>query len=201
MYVVGLTGGIGTGKSEVARVLKDLGATVINADIIGHEAYRPHSEIWQEVVETFGESVLQVNGEIDRKELGNIIFRDPGARAKLNSIMHPWMARTIEDRIRELGQRGVEAVVVEAALLIEAGWRYLVDEVWVTSAPEEEVVRRVRQRSNLAELDIRRRVNSQMPVTEKLKQADVVLENDGELGELRAQVERLWNDRVIGRIK
>jgi dephospho-CoA kinase len=200
VLVLGLTGGIGTGKSEVTRALAGLGASVIDADRVGHEAYRPHQGIWQEVVQAFGEEILQPDGEVDRKALGAIVFSQPDARAKLNGIMHPWMAKEIERRIDQMRQDGVEVVVLEAALLIEAGWQGLVDELWVTTADEEEAVTRVSLRSGLSEEQVRGRMATQMPVAEKIRQADVVIDNSGNLGGLQRRVAQEWNVRVKGRI-
>ena len=200
MLVVGLTGGIGTGKSEVTRALASLGASVIDADRVGHEAYRPHQGIWQEVVQAFGEEILQPDGEVDRKALGAIVFSQPDARAKLNGIMHPWMAKEIERQIGQMQKDGVEVVVLEAALLIEAGWQKLVDELWVTTAEEELAVRRVSCRSGLTEEQVRGRMATQMPVAEKIEQADVVIDNSGSLNELHRRVSQEWNGRVKGRI-
>ena len=200
MLVLGLTGGIGTGKSEVTRALAGLGASVIDADRVGHEAYRPHQGIWQEVVQAFGEEILSPDGEVDRKALGAIVFSQPDARAKLNGIMHPWMAKEIERRIDQMRQDGVEVVVLEAALLIEAGWQGLVDELWVTTADEEEAVTRVSLRSGLSEEQVRGRMATQMPVAEKIRQADVVIDNSGNLGGLQRRVAQEWNVRVKGRI-
>ena len=200
VLVIGLTGGIGTGKSAVTRALASLGASVIDADIVGHEAYRPHQGIWQEVVQAFGEGILQPDGEVDRKALGAIVFSQPGARATLNGIMHPWMAKEIERRIDRMRQHGVEVVVLEAALLIEAGWQRLVDELWVTTAGEEEAVERVSRRSGLSEEQVRGRMATQMPVAEKIEQADVVIDNSGSLEDLQLRVTQEWNGRVKGRI-
>lgn len=200
MLVVGLTGGIGTGKSEVTRALSGLGASVIDADRVGHEAYRPHQGIWQEVVQAFGEGILQPDGEVDRKALGAVVFSQPDARAKLNGIMHPWMAKEIERQIDQMRQDGVEVVVLEAALLIEAGWRRLVDELWVTAADEDEAVRRVSRRSGLTEEQVRGRMATQMPVSQKIEQADVVIDNSGNLEDLQRRVTEEWNGRVKGRI-
>jgi dephospho-CoA kinase len=200
VLVLGLTGGIGTGKSEVTRALAGLGASVIDADRVGHEAYRPHQGIWQEVVQAFGEEILQPDGEVDRKALGAIVFSQPDARAKLNGIMHPWMAKEIERRIDQMRQDGVEVVVLEAALLIEAGWQGLVDELWVTTADEEEAVTRVSLRSGLSEEQVRGRMATQMPVAEKIRQADVVIDNSGNLEGLQRRVAQEWNVRVKGRI-
>ena len=200
MLVVGLTGGIGTGKSEVTRALAELGASVIDADRVGHEAYRPHKGIWQEVVQAFGEGILQPDGEVDRKALGTIVFSQPDARTKLNGIMHPWMAKEIERQIDQMRHDGVEVVGLEAALLIEAGWQRLVDELWVTTADEDEAVRRVSRRSGLTEEQVRGRMATQMPVSQKIEQADVVIDNSGNLEDLQRRVTEEWNGRVKGRI-
>lgn len=198
MLVIGLTGGIGTGKSEVARILQRLGAVVINADQVGHEAYSPNSEIWHEVVNTFGSDILQPNSEIDRKKLGAIVFADPQQRTKLNQIMHPRMARMVADRIDRWRAKGVP-VVVEAALLFEAGWDSLVDEVWATHSPEEEVIRRLQARNSLTEEEIRRRIAAQMPAAKRLAGATVVIDNSGDLAALERTVKSLWQRRVKGR--
>ena len=180
--------------------MEDLGAAVIDADSVGHEAYRPHSEIWQEVVATFGEGILQSSGEVDRKALGAIVFADPEARSKLNSIMHPRMAKIIAEQIRLLSDRGAD-VVLEAALLVEAGWAYLVNEIWCTYLPEDEAIRRISRRNSLPEAEIKKRVNAQMPAEAKLEDADIVIDNSGTVEELRTQVEQLWNSRVKERTR
>jgi len=196
MAVIGLTGGIGTGKTLVSNLLREQGAVIIDADKVGHEAYLPHTEAWEEVVKAFGRDILQPSGEIDRKKLGAIVFNDPKALEKLNSIMHPRMYRMMEKRIQELREQGVEDVVVEAALLIEAHWTPLVDEVWVVTSPEEVVIQRIQSRNNLPEEAIRSRIRSQMPQEERVRHADVVIENDGDLGQLREKVQALWRSRV-----
>ena len=201
MLVIGLTGGIGTGKSEVSHILQELGAVVIDADRVGHEAYKPRSEIWRAVVHSFGEEILGPSGEIDRKKLGNIIFRDQSARETLNSIMHPKMADIIGEQIDHYRQEGNEVVVVEAALLMEAGWSSLVDEIWVTSSSEEEIVQRLRDRDGLSEEQIRDRIRSRLPFEERATQAHVVVENSGDKGELREKVESLWSSGVKGKVR
>ena len=200
MIVIGLTGGIGTGKSEVARILQGLGAALINADQVGHEAYKPHSEIWQEVVKAFGEEILQPNGEIDRKKLGSIVFSHPQQLVRLNQIMHPRMARIVAQRIERLREEGVPVVVVEAALLFEAGWDSLVDEVWTTDSTLEAVISRLQARNGLSEEEIRKRINSQMSAKERLARADVVIDNSGDVANLERTVQSLWNNRVKGKV-
>jgi dephospho-CoA kinase len=200
MIVIGLTGGIGTGKSEVARILQGLGAALISADQVGHEAYKPHSEIWQEVVKAFGEEILQPNGEIDRKRLGSIVFAHPQELARLNQIMHPRMADMVARRIEQLGKEGVPVVVVEAALLFEAGWDSLVDEVWTTDSTIETVINRLQARNGFSEEEIRKRINSQMPTRERLARSDVIIGNSGDVASLERTVRSLWDNRVKGKV-
>lgn len=201
MIVIGLTGGIGSGKSEVSRLLRERGAAVINADQVGHQAYAPHSETWREIVCAFGEQVLQENGEIDRRKLGGIVFADPAQRARLNAIMHPRMARMVSDQLDELRAKGCPAAVVEAAVLFEAGWDVLVDEVWTVDAPEEEVVARLQARNGLEPAEIRQRIAAQMPAAERAARAAAVLSNAGSRETLAAAVQELWASRVKGRIE
>ena len=195
MLVIGLTGGIGTGKSLVSRMLQEHGATIIDADLVGHEAYTPHTETWQVVVDTFGD-VLAEDGQIDRRKLGAIVFSDPKQLEKLNAIMHPRMYKMIEERIQGHQAGGAETIVVEAAILIEAKWTPLVDEVWVTTAPENQVIDRIKGRNNMGEDAARARINSQMSSEERVRHADVSIANDGSMDQLRDTVDGLWDSRV-----
>ena len=196
MLVIGLTGGIGTGKSEVARLLQSLGAAVISADEVGHEAYAPNSESWHEVVDTFGKEILQPSGEIDRQKLGAVVFSDPQQLEKLNAIMHPRMAGMVADRIQVLRDQGVSTVVVEAALLFEAGWDSLVDEVWTTDSSVESVVERLQARNGMDEKEARRRIGSQMDRAERIERSDLVGDNSSDVSPLEQTVSALWDNRV-----
>lgn len=198
MLVIGLTGGIGTGKSEVTRMLEALGAVVINADQVGHEAYRPDSESWKEVVNNFGEQILRPNGEIDRQKLGAIVFADTDQLSKLNQIMHPRMARIVSDQLESLRGQGIRVVVVEAALLFEAGWDSLVDEVWATDSPVGTVIERLQARNGMSAEEALKRIDSQMDRAERLKRAQVIVDNGGDVADLESKVETLWNTRVVG---
>lgn len=192
MKVIGLTGGIGSGKSTVSRFLSELGAVVLDADKVGHEAYQPGTETWKEVVAAFGQGIIGADESIDRKKLGAIVFGDPAALERLNGIMHPRMYDMMAARIEEYRRQGVKVVVLEAAILLEAGWTPLVDEIWVTVASEPTVVRRVRERTDLPEEQIRSRIRSQLSNEERKKQASVVISNDGSLDELQTKVGELW---------
>ena len=199
MFVIGLTGGIGTGKTYVSGVLKDSGAAIVNADLLGHEVYAPQSEGWHAVVDTFGEQIVADNGEIDRRDLGGIVFSDENALLQLNAIMHPRIYALAEQRLNALAGRGENTAVLEAALLIEAKWTPLVDEVWVTVSPEADIIARLQERNNMDEDTARSRINSQMPQSERVQHADVVLENAGSLEELSAKIQDLWKSRVLTR--
>jgi dephospho-CoA kinase len=192
MKVIGLTGGIGTGKSTVSRFLSELGVVIIDADKVGHEALMPDCPICAEVTSAFGKEILNSEGNIDRKKLGKIVFDSPEALACLNRIVHPWMSGALKERLDNLRKQGVKAAVLEAALLIEAGWTSLVDEVWVTVAPRETVLKRLNGREGLPEEEAMSRISSQMPQTKRVKHADVVIDTDISLDALKARVTELW---------
>ena len=197
MLVIGLTGGIGTGKSEAARQLEELGALIISADQVGHEAYTVNTEAWEQVVATFGNGILQDDKEIDRRKLGGIVFSDPSQLKKLNQIMHPRMARIVSDKIEGFRGQGVDTVVVEAALLFEAGWDSLVEEVWVTDASEEIIIGSLRERNGLCEEEAKKRINSQMDRMERIGRSDFVINNSGDMAELGTTIKELWDRRVV----
>jgi len=197
MKVIGLTGGIGSGKSTVSRFLAELGAVIIDADKIGHEAFKPDTEVWREVVAAFGGQILTPSGDIDRKKLGEIVFSNDEALARLNQIMHPRMYDMVKAQLEEYQRQEVDVVVLEAPLLIEAGWTSLVDEVWVTVASESTVLRRLKEQVGLSRQEALARIRSQLSSEERVKQADVVINNDGDLDELRAKVDKLWQGLAL----
>lgn len=192
MFIIGLTGGILSGKSTVAQMLVEKGAGHVDADKMGHEAYRPHTPTWQKVVDAFGTGILKESEEIDRPKLGAIVFNDPEALVRLNSIVHPAIARLVTDELERLRAEGVRVAVLEAALLIEAQWTDVVDEVWVATAPEETVLKRLQNRSGLSEEQARARIRAQLPPEERAKYGDVVINTDCDLSEVRATVDELW---------
>ncbi len=196
MLVIGLTGGIGSGKSTVSAMLAELGAHVLDADRVGHAAYESSTQTWKDVVAAFGEEILQPNGEIDRRKLGGIVFNDPSAMKRLTDIMWPRMYDMVEDKIKEQRQSDTGVMVVEAAVLLEAKWTPLVDEVWVAVAPEEAVIERLRDKNGMTAEQVRARMRAQMSTEERIKHADVVVHNDSGLEELREQVVKKWKCRV-----
>jgi len=197
MLVIGLVGGIGSGKSTAAAILAELGAELVNADLIGHEVYAPGKPGFDAIVAEFGPDVVGEDGRIDRKRLGALVFDDGAKLARLNAIVHPLIRAEIERRIARAREAGrARAVVVEAAILLEAGWRSLVDQVWVVSARREEVVQRLAAQRGMEESAAQARIAKQMTDAERRASADVVIENDGSIDELRARLVGLWQTLV-----
>ncbi len=192
MKIIGLTGGICSGKSTVSHMLAKLGATVLDADEIGHEALKPDTEVWHKVVAAFGRQILTAKGDIDRNKLGKIVFDSAESLSQLNRIMHPRMYEMIKVQLEQYRKQGTRAVVLEAPLLIEANWTSLVDEVWITVAPEPIVLKRLQDRNGLSTPESLVRIHSQMSNEERLKHADLIIDTDCDFDELRTRVEKLW---------
>lgn len=190
--VIGLTGGMGSGKSTVAQALAELGAVIIDADKVGHEAYQPETDTWRELMKAFGQQIIAPDNTIDRKQLGAIVFSSPAQLQRLNSIVHPRMFAMMKSRIEDYKRQGVEVVVLDAAILFEANWTPLVDEVWVVVADENNVVKRAVARTGLPAEQIRSRLRSQMSNQERITRANVVIHNDGTVNDLRTKVLELW---------
>ncbi len=200
MKVIGLTGGIGSGKSTVSQFLAEVGAVILDADKVGHEALKPDTKVWREVVAAFGRQILTPSGDIDRARLGEIVFSKSKSLSRLNRIMHPRMYDMVKAQLEEYRRQGVDVVVLEAPLLIEAGWTSLVDELWVTVASESTVLRRIKERAGLSEQETLARIRSQLSSEERIKHADVVINNDGDLDELKARVGELWEELHASRM-
>jgi dephospho-CoA kinase len=190
--VIGLTGGIGSGKSTVAQLLADLGATIIHADTVGHDVYRPGTEGWRQVTQAFGTGVLAADGTIDRRSLGAIVFANPRARERLDAIVHPLIAVEVYRQVEACRAAGTPCVVVEAALLIEANWFALVDEVWLVVATKDAVVERLVTQRDLSPDEVGRRLDAQLSDAERRRFADRVIENTGSVQQLRESVLQAW---------
>jgi dephospho-CoA kinase len=196
--ILGLTGGIGSGKSTAAQILAELGAVVIDADRVGHECYRPGTVGWDHIVAQFGPAVVAPDGSIDRKRLGAIVFADPVQLARLNALVHPLIRDAIGARIAaERAAAQSPAVVVEAALLVEANWDELVDEVWVLTAGSDAVGERLAAQRGLDPSAIAARVRAQIGDHDRAARAQVVIDNSGSIDALRAQLAALWRERVL----
>ncbi|MDD2432949.1 MAG: dephospho-CoA kinase [Clostridia bacterium] len=197
MLVVGLTGGIASGKSTISRYLRELGAAIIDADVLARELVLPHSPAWQEIVYYFGAEILDSDGFLQRKKLGKLIFQSAAERKVLNQILHP----KIKDKTIELikfyqQKKDIPLVVVVAPLLIEAKMTEMVDEIWLVVISEELQLQRLKQRDNLSTLEAQKRIAAQLPLQEKLKYASRVIDNSGSREETRQKVLALWQQAV-----
>ena len=197
--IIGITGGIACGKTTVSELLAEKGAIPINADEIGHQLLKADSPIINELVEAFGEDILDVSGDVSRKKLGTIVFADKAAREQLNAILHPLIIKRSRARARQIVTTDPSTVVLlDAPLLIEAGAYDTVDLIVVVTASSETQLRRTLERSRaqgrtLTESEVQARIDAQMPLAEKINYADVVIENEGTLEELRRQVDEFWD--------
>lgn len=195
---IGLTGGIASGKSTAARYLAQLGAHVIDADRLGHQVYEPGTPGFHRVVDTFGSDVVGADGRIDRKVLGSKVFGQPERLKALTDIVWPEIRRLAEAEIADVqGADANRIVVLEAAVLFEAGWQDAVDEVWAVVVPPDVAVARATARDGLSPEDVQRRIDAQMSNDERRQRADVVIDNSGDTETLLALLDREWL-RVTG---
>jgi dephospho-CoA kinase len=193
MRVIGLTGGIGSGKSTASQFLKELGAVVIDLDKVGHDLLKKGGVVYKQVLSAFGERILSANGEIDRARLGKIVFNDPDALKRLNDIIHPAIDKKVEEKIQANRRRGVKVIVFEAAVMLESDRSFLVDELWVVTAPIPAVLKRIKERSGYSDEEAGKRIDSQLTDEERNKKADVVISNDGTLEDFKAKVKAEWD--------
>ena len=195
MLLAGLTGGIASGKNSVASLLEGLGAKVIDADVLSRELVEKGRPALQEIVDAFGPAVIKADGSLDRKALGEIIFEDDEKRGLLNSILHPKILEEEKRRICLIKKEAPESIViVNAALLIESGNYKSVDAVVVVSADEDIVLKRLELRDGLSPQKSRLRIQAQAPISEKIKYADFVVENNATMEELKEKVLKLYGE-------
>ena len=193
MRVLGLTGGIASGKSTAAERLKELGAIVLDADRYGHRAYEKDSEGFLAVVNEFGHDIVGEDGEIDRRVLGGKVFGNQDQMDRLTGIVWPVIRKLATEEIAEIKGRDPEKVIVlEAAVLIEAGWQDLGDEVWVVTVPPDVAKKRLMDRNKLDEEQAQARIESQITNQERLDHADVSIANEGSLEEFVEAIDEEW---------
>lgn len=194
MLLVGLTGGIASGKSLVARIFKDLGAHVIDADRIVHQLLEPDQQAWEEVLEYFGKDILLPDDGIDRRKLGELVFNDAEKRAWLNSCLHPKVFSAYTAQIQHLRVRSPNAIVVfDAALLIETGYSRNMDKLVVVYANQEQQIERLTSRDKFTREQALARIESQMPLAEKRGHADYVIDNTGTREDTERQTRDIYS--------
>jgi dephospho-CoA kinase len=195
MYVIGLTGGIGTGKSVVAGILSEQGALILDADRLGHEVYLPGRPAYDDIVAEFGRDVMAEDGTIDRRKLGPIVFSSPDKLARLNAITHPRMKEMMRERLAEAERAGARIAVLEAALLFDAGWDDLTDEVWVTVVDAETAAQRAAERSGIPVEQVLERIQkAQMASDERIGRSDVVIDTSGTVEDTRRRTLGAWRE-------
>src|SRR6202166_3211696 len=197
MLTIGLTGGIGSGKSTVSKLLAELGAPIIDPDKVGHGIFAPDGPAYPDMIAAFGEGILATDRTIDRRKLGPIVFADPAALKRLNAIVHPKMFTRMGEMVAAMRRGGeIRPIVIEAAILIEANWQPLFDEIWLVTASRAHVIERVERDRGLKPEQTEARIRAQLSDEERRKYATSVIRNDGTLEELRAAVTRLWQDAL-----
>lgn len=193
-WVLGLTGGIATGKSLVAGFFREMGAAVVDADELAHQVTAPGEPALEEIRRVFGPGVFTPEGELDRRALGRLVFTDPAKRRELEGIVHPRVRQRLEEAVARFKAAGAPLIVLEIPLLFETGEPLLrlIDRVVVVTAPEAVQLQRLQARNGLSETEARARMAAQMPLAEKVKRAHYVVDNGGTPEETRRQVEQIW---------
>jgi dephospho-CoA kinase len=198
MILVGLTGGVATGKSTVAKMFKQCGAAVVNADLLARQVVEPGKPAWRAIVKLFGNTVLNQDRSLDRQALGSIVFHNPKKRRQLECIIHPRVAREQQRLVDRIAIRKPRAVVIyEVPLLFEAGVHKRVDKIIVVTADRETQIARLKKRNGLSRAEALRRIRSQMPLAKKIQQTDHVLDGTLPRPSLRKQVGELFNSLCL----
>ncbi|WP_096189691.1 dephospho-CoA kinase [Evansella halocellulosilytica] len=199
VMIIGLTGGIATGKSTVAKMMREKGLPIIDADLISRQVVEPGEKAYKEIVKTFSKSILNENLTIDRKKLGAMIFNDKSKRERLNNIVHPAVREEMKQKAKRYLESGNETVVMDIPLLVESKLHHMVDRVLLVYIPEELQLERLLKRDNAGKEDALNRIQSQIPIEEKKTEADEIIYNDGTLQNTKEQLERIltkWNVNV-----
>ena len=202
VLIIGLTGGIVGGKSTVASMFKDLGAKIVDADKLGHSVILPHRPAWEKITRLFGKDILRNDLTIDRERLGKIVFTNQTLLKKLNEITHPEIIKLIKKEInlaKNKTHSQEKILIIDAALIYEAKIDRSMDKIIVVYINEDEQVKRLVKRDNLSKEEALQRIKSQMPMKEKVKMADYVIDNSSSLDKTKKQVEKIWK-KLVSRI-
>jgi dephospho-CoA kinase len=199
MLIVGLTGGVASGKTTVCQVLKEEGAYVIDADRIARELVQPLAPAWRKLVRAFGKEILREDGSIHRKKLADKVFADLRQRKLLNQILHPRIRKEMEQKAKEIGQKDPEAIVViDAPLLVELGDHRWMDKLMVVTSTQKQQIKRLEERDGVSREEALRMLASQMPVKDKVKLADFVIRNEGSLQKTKKKTREIFQELKKG---
>lgn len=194
--IIGLTGGIATGKSTVVNMIKKIGISIVDADVIARSVVAQGEKAYEEIVSYFGNDVKDSTGEIDRKKLGSLVFSDDTKRHVLNSIVHPEIRKRIMKEISFLTSSGVSHIIIDVPLLFEANYTSIVDKILTIYVDEDIQLERLKKRDGFSTEESLARINAQMPLSEKVKESDAIIDNNGQLKETYDQLVRIlkeWN--------
>jgi dephospho-CoA kinase len=195
MLIIGLTGGVASGKSVISKVLEEEGAYLIDTDQIARELVEPETPTWKELVKVFGKEILREDGSIHRKKLASKVFSDPEQKSLLNQIIHPRIKEEIGRHLERIGRKDPEAIVViDAPLLIEIGDHRGMDKVIVVTSTKKQQIERLREREGINQGVAKRIIASQMPTQEKVKVADYVIQNEGSLEEAEKKAKEVFQE-------
>ena len=195
MLNVGLTGGIASGKSTIAKMFVENGAYLIDFDRLAHEVQEPEKPAWKKVVSHFGEGILQPDKKIDRVKLGNIVFADKEKLSELNNIVHPLVYQEWHARLEKIGKKEKHAIVLsDIPLLFEGNMQHLFDLTMLVFIAPKEQIRRLMARNGVSREEARKRLKSQMPISEKISLADIVIDNEGSIPETEKRVGQVWQE-------
>jgi len=199
MILVGITGGIACGKTEVSKVFREKGAVVLSGDRIGKDVVEKNRGILKELVRTFGQEILNKKGGLNRRRLGEIAFASKKSKEKLNRMVHPYLLKELRGKIESLGKKHHrEMVVIDAALIVEWGLQRELDYLIFVQSKKEDRIRRLREQRGYSSKEVLYRIKSQLPETTKRKLADFVIKNDKDLTELKEQASQVW-EKIIGK--
>jgi dephospho-CoA kinase len=197
MLTIGLTGGIGSGKSTVSKMLAQLGAPIIDADKVAQSTYAPGANAYQEVIAAFGQGIVATDGTIDRTKLGPLVFADPAQLKRLTDIVWPRTLERMRELIAEMRSRGEKLpIVIEAAILIEANWMPIFNEIWLVSASRDQVIARIERDRGMKPEQTEARIRAQLPDEERQRYAKLIIRNEGTVEELRTEVKRVWESAL-----
>jgi dephospho-CoA kinase len=197
MLKIAITGGAGSGKSTVARMFRDLGAQVLDADAAAKEAVAVGRPAWEELRRAFGPEYFREDGQLNREKMASRVFGDPEARRLLNDIIHPRVAEELQGQLQALAGRGVDLALVEVPLLFEAGLYGAYDRVVVVYVDETQQIRRLQNRDHRGAAEMAGLLAAQWPINEKLARADYLVDNGGSLSNTRSQVKKLWKELQV----
>jgi len=194
--IIGLTGGIVSGKTTVADMFRELGADIIDADIIAREVVRPKEKAWEKIVKHFGVGILRENQEINRKKLGNIVFSDKNKLKLLNQITHPEITEVIKKKLENIinNNNRNNVCIVDVPLLFETGFENMMNKIIVVYLDPKKQINRLMKRNNLTREDALKRIKTQIPIEEKVKMADYIIDNSNSLEYTKKQVLHLWEE-------